>query len=204
MKLFLSSEREFLPVVDAISLIAQHILDHDERPVPADDGMVRTNLEGRPAPNIAFGALERRWAALVRQAVMGGRLPLYDAEDFPATYFSEIAYVKPADLAQWLVDAGKAVVLDGVRVEPTPPVQPEILKRELLVERLVSIWPSIADDLQEGSRNWLMAAAGVDAKQYGRGCYDVQRALAWARAQGKLRGSTPTPLNDLPGMVYRF
>lgn len=32
MELFLSGERDLLPVVDAMGLIARHILDRDEQP----------------------------------------------------------------------------------------------------------------------------------------------------------------------------
>lgn len=211
MKLLLSSDRELLPVVDAVELLARHCVERDERPVMVDDGgwQVVPDPQQRPAANIALVIKERLWSGRIRQAAVDGMLRLHGADGFriecdPDTFACD-AFVKPADLAQWLADAyAKDVLLDGVLVKPTPaPAEREILKRELLVAQLVDIWPSIGADLQEGSRNGLMAAAG--GTQYGHGYYDVQRALAWARTNGRLRGSrTPTPLNDLPGKVNRF
>lgn len=203
MKLFLSSERELLSVVDVVSLIAQHIVDRDAQPVVANDVL---DPQERPAANIALVIQERLWAGRVREAAVSGMLHLFDAEGFRIVFapetFALLSFVKPARLAQWLVDAyNKDVMLDGVRVEPTPPVERETLKREFLVERLVSIWPTIAADLQEGSRNGLIAAAAGLA----HGMYDVQLALKWAAAHNKLLGApTPTPLDDLPRKVHRF
>lgn len=202
MKLVLSGAYDLLPVVDAVELIARHIVDHDER--PALD--VMPDPQKRPAPNIPLVAKERVWAGRIREAAVSGMLKLYDAEGFRIEHDSRTfasACVKPAGLAQWLVDAyDKDVVLDGVRVEPTPaPAEREALKREVLVEKYKGIWPSIEADLQEGSRNGLMAAAGM-----AHSIYDVKRALRWARERDKLRleqsGPVSTPLHDLPAGFF--
>jgi hypothetical protein len=206
MKLFLSSDRDLLPVVDAVELIAQHIVDRDERPVLADDGV--PDQQKRPPAKIALIAKEREWAGRIREAVVSGALHLYDAEGFRIAFDQKtfaLACVKPAGLTQWLVDAyGKVVTLDDVQVEPTPlPPEREKLKRELLVERYERRnWPSIHADLLDGSRNGLMAAAGEV-----HGYYDVQRALRWARERGKLLQEpvpVPWPGNDLPSMIHRI
>lgn len=208
MKLVLTSERALLPVVDAVELIARHIVDRDERPVLVDDGgwQVVPDPQARPAPNILLVAKERMWAGRIREAAVSGMLKLYDAEGFRIEHDSKtfaFACVKPAGLAQWLVDAyDKDVVLDGMRVEPTPaPAERETLKREVLVEKYKGIWPSIEADLQEGSRNGLMAAAGM-----AHSIYDVQRALRWARERDKLRleqnGPVSTALHDLPAGFF--
>lgn len=201
MRLFLSSDHELLPVVDAVELIARHVVDRDTQTVLTENV---PDPHARPAANIALVIQERLWAGRVGEAAVSGMLHLFDADGFRIPFDHNtfaLACVKPAGLAQWLVDAYKKdVMLDGVRLESTPPVERETLKREFLVERLVSIWPTIAADLKEGSRNGLMAAAGL-----AHGIYDVQRALAWGATHDRLRGApTPTPLDDLPRKVHRF
>ena len=206
MKLFLSSTLELLPVVDAVSLIAHHLVNREERPVLVGDGV--PNPQKRPAANIPLISKEREWARRIREAMVSGALALYNAEGFrigfdPRPEKFALVYVKPAGLAQWLVDGyNKDVTLDGVRVEPTPAHhEGEILMRELLVARYERIWPSIGADLQDRSRNGLMAEAGLK-----HGFYDVQRALQWARARGKVfqeQMPVPVPVNDLPGRVHR-
>lgn len=223
MNLFLSSDPKLLPVVDAVELIARHIVEREEHPVLAHlvqidhedwravrdywptvlarDWVVVLDPKKRPAPNIALIAQERRWARYVWHAVKSKALRLYDGEGFRIE-FSPFGFVKPRQFAQWLVDVfDKDVVLDGVLVTPTPvsvPAEPYLLKRELLVERYRPIWPSISSDLLEGSRNGLAEA------RVGQGIYDVNQALAWARTRGKLTKDfdimESTPLNDLPGM----
>lgn len=210
MALFLSSDTNPLPVVDAVSLIAQHIVDGDPQPGLAGDGgwQVVSDPHTRPASNIALVEQERWWSRCLQVAMVRGDLALYDANGFRREYHVDVPvsamYVKAAQLAQWLVDVyGKDVVLDGVPIEPTPaPGEREVLKRELLVQKLIGEWPTIVADLQEGSRNGLMKAAGL-----GDGLYDVERACQWARQRGKFYSGwavdEPTPLTDLPTRVHR-
>jgi hypothetical protein len=44
MELFLSGERDLLPAVDAIELIARHILDRDKQAVLGNDGDWQVNI----------------------------------------------------------------------------------------------------------------------------------------------------------------
>lgn len=57
-----------------------------------------------------------------------------------------------------------------------------ILKKSALVRELSDEWPTIAEDLQEASRNGLKdeAHAGPHGK------WDVEKARAWAASRGKL------------------
>lgn len=201
MKLFLSSDRELLPVVDAVSLIAQHIVDIEGRPVLAEDGsplpVGQSMLErqGRSAPNIQLIALEREWTGLIRTGWTKRKLvPRNSSGRFIDHTNALEVFVKPAELAQWLVDVHRMdVELDGVLIKPTS--APQKLKRKVLMKKYESIWPSIYNDLQDGSRNGLKEAAGV-----GGGYYWDQLALQWARAQDKLLDSwqVPITLRDFP------
>lgn len=210
MTIRLSSERELLPVVEIVSLIAEYAVGiEDHRPVLVDDDGDLLPEWQDPGQRLALNPRlidkERAWSARIHQGWASGKLVLRDHRDIRVHKPDEVpfAFVAPSDLAQWLVDVWKEnVELDGVRVEPMPaPPEREILKRELLVERFQDIWPRIAADLQEGSRNGLMAEAGLE-----HGFYDVQRALQWARTHGKLRRpelTYPMPLNDLPIFIHR-
>jgi hypothetical protein len=211
MDLFLSSDPELLPVAYAVNLIAQHFVNRDPQPALVDGG-VWQDPQTRPGLNVDLIEKERLWAGRVRAAVMTGKLRIYGADGDTIQFHDNtfvFASVKPADLAQWLVDMHrKGVVLDGVRVELTPaPVcaEPERLKRKVLVKRYSDIWPTIDADLHAGYRNGLKAAACL-----ARGYYDVQKALTWAREHGRLREREfrtspliPTPLNDLPDQLPR-
>ena len=211
MSIRLSSERELLPVVEVVSLIAEYAVGiEDHRPVLVDDDgdllPEWLDLGKRPVLNPRLIDKERHWSGRIRQGWGSGKLVLRDHRDIRVHDSGEIpfAFVAPSDLAQWLVDVCKVnVELDGVRVEPTPAPAPPPLqkfKREVLVEKYDSVWPSIEADLQDGSRNGLMKAAGA-----GHGYYYEQRALQWARERDKLcwELAHPMPLNDLPRFVHR-
>jgi hypothetical protein len=81
MELFLSGERDLLPVFDAIELIARHILDRDEQPVLGDDGDGQVNIQ--------LVTKERLWAGRVRAAAVSGMLRLYDAEGYASSSLPE-------------------------------------------------------------------------------------------------------------------
>lgn len=66
-------------------------------------------------------------------------------------------------------------------VQAAPAMQPRAMVRRALIKEYRNEWPSIEDDLSEASRN------GLDsAKLPKHGMWDADKALAWAKSQGKL------------------
>lgn len=75
-----------------------------------------------------------------------------------------------------------------------------ILKQSALIAELEHVWPTIAQDLKEASRNGLTRDAKMENG------WDVNAARAWADHKGKLKSQTPlTALSasTWPGEVTR-
>lgn len=80
--------------------------------------------------------------------------------------------------------------------------------KEALIREYGSHWPDIKSDLSHASRNGLAQAAKSGARGW-----DAEKALEWAKSQGKLKGSqhtksapaSPLPtLESLPKKVHRM
>ena len=77
---------------------------------------------------------------------------------------------------------------------------PRILKQLALVAELEHVWPTIAKDLKDASRNGLTRDAKMDNG------WDVNAARAWADRKGKLKSQTPLTVlsaSPWPGGVTR-
>lgn len=71
--------------------------------------------------------------------------------------------------------------------------QRTILKKRVLIDELLHVWPSIQADMQDATRNGLNDAAKIDK----HGCWHLEGARDWARMHGKLRnghGTTSSPV----------
>ncbi|WP_148304900.1 hypothetical protein [Castellaniella defragrans] len=67
-----------------------------------------------------------------------------------------------------------------IAVEPIPPTQSRVMRRKALIETHGARWPTIDGDIRHAAENGLSSA-----KAGARG-WDEERALAWAKSQGKL------------------
>ncbi|MGJ7568893.1 hypothetical protein ACSFBX_00005 [Variovorax sp. RB2P76] len=84
------------------------------------------------------------------------------------------------------------------------------MKKDAMVDKHLGAWGSIDADMKDGYRNGLSNAARASR---GRG-WNEERALAWARANGKLReipdeGAAPLSqalhsMTKLPGHTHRL
>lgn len=115
--------------------------------------------------------------------------------DYKATDYDDVIYsitheefVRYAELHGVSVEveqpAQVARPAPAAQVEPVqagPAMQTRAMKRRALIDEFRNEWPSIEDDLREASRN------GLDsAKLPKHGMWDADKAMAWAKSQGKL------------------
>ncbi len=100
---------------------------------------------------------------------------LDDLRDFLKGWGIAVEVEQPAQVAR---------PAPAAQVEPVqagPAMQTRAMKRRALIDEFRNEWPSIEDDLREASRN------GLDsAKLPKHGMWDADRAMAWAKSQGKL------------------
>lgn len=73
------------------------------------------------------------------------------------------------------------------------------IKRAALITKYRNEWPTAERDLGEGSRN------GLGEAKAGKGYYDEERSVEWARSAGKFKDMTmPKPtMANLPGRVIK-
>lgn len=76
--------------------------------------------------------------------------------------------------------------------------EPTMLKRKALIDKYVSSWPNISQDLDDASSNGL----GIAAKGPKFGYWYERRALEWARERGKI-GSAPKQV-ELLKVIHRI
>ena len=84
-------------------------------------------------------------------------------------------------LVEWLQLAAPVTDPSGSR-EVAPPDVEIIRKRSALIAEFAGMWPSIENDLYEGSDNGLSEAARTKK----HGIWNVCEALKWAVVQGKI------------------
>lgn len=201
-----------LPVAEVIELLARQEAASEatacsEQPV-FEQGAVGLDIadesrQYRHSLDVRVLAAERQWSSLIAHSVTSGALVICNRQGRPVAHLGiEEGFLSVAAVAQWLANAGVSVQLDGVQVvkAQSASAEPEILKRKVLKQRYESMWPTIGANLQEASRNGLMAEAGYGLS---RGYFDVEKALRWAARRGFLIGEWApqfqSPLADLPG-----
>lgn len=114
------------------------------------------------------------------------------------------AEIRPAVAIEWGITRAKLQLPEALiaylEAVKGPPAQPRAqaapadlgspaapparhLRRKALVRELAGRWPTIEADMTHASRNGLSEARGDDY-----GMWDEEKALQWARSQGKLTG----------------
>jgi hypothetical protein len=127
------------------------------------------------------------------------RLARHFGEHSAAYVLAEIngeaaAYTRAELVNQWLKQHSDGLQLPGSAVGAAPePVEPadDLRKRNALIKELQRAWPSIEADLNDSSRNGLKAAA--HARRHGM--WNRDKALTWARQQGKVTSGTADSLS---------
>ncbi|MDR6523076.1 hypothetical protein J2789_005766 [Variovorax paradoxus] len=153
-----------------------------------------------------FDAEKFLWGRM-HPAVATGELELIDENDgmpvgtsgHPIRHFTD--WVTPQGMNRWLRASGSIFLWPESETptqpstdksaeqssQPQPSTGPEsVLKRSALVEKHQGEWPTIDRDLKDGGENGLSEAA----KHQRHGMWFEDRALTWARQQGKLRAKT--------------
>ncbi|MBB4226015.1 hypothetical protein [Variovorax guangxiensis] len=171
-----------------------------------------------------FDAENFLWGRM-HPAVAGCELELIDENDgmpvrtsgHPIRHFAD--WVTPQGMNKWLRASGSIFLWPESETPPqsstdnsapqssqSPPGMgtESVLKRSALVEKHQNQWPTIDRDLKDGGENGLSEAA----KHQKHGMWFEDRALAWARQQGKLKPETHgAPVNSIfnaPGRKHRM